>query len=564
MTSNNGTLGYLTDFEALLRNKREDLFPKDILSTREANGVRHALSVLEKLQKGVLEELKERIPGSPEGLFTLKRLGWLEKLLPIEIFEEPDYLTQALEFEKTYRKGVGSTELTQAFQKFEKSLNDFRTFQNDYNSENLEPSDNEQYWLLKDNLDLYENSFQALWRLRLKDIIIALKRQIMEREVPINEFLEECSDVQFSEMQDGLNFCLENGIPYDVLTSAMEEDGWLSQAVTHYKEQFDIRQHDPGFVMSPFDKVNAVSSGFGYLKYVNEVMRNPMLIKLIDELGRSLELDAIFRKEHIEKELIKNAKKKKAQNISGSLSGIRLGNKLEYALPLELASISCPETELIFAKKFLEGSLLSFDFTEITKAFDGDCIQGSGNEKFCTRGPLVVSVDTSASMKGRNENYAKAVALIVALRCLENSRPCYLINFSVKIETIKLTREDTKNALKSLNDFLGRSFHGGTNLDAVVTETEDLVKHDPIFEKADLLCITDGQIFIEDDTVALIKKLREEHGIRFAELVTAYSGTLPSDIFDTVYEISQHSLRRVTLGQTTEAELIMGSLPGRL
>ena len=526
---------FLTDFEGVIRDLGVRLQPRRWISEREQKSVSRAVKVIQELETEILDRLKKQEKGSPEELFDLRRLGWLSQLSPPEIVREPAYLEQLRELIQTHAPDENFASVTESFRVYRELLEE---------AVPAEPDTAGSRWEREDRLLIAANRFRAVWEIRISGVSRAIRNRVAAREQVIRDFLNDAGDTQFEDMYSGIRFSMENGIPSDVFTAIQDGDrDWLERAARHFVSQFDIRKRDLSYVLSSYRELRTSKTGFGYLRYINEVQKNPELAALVDELGRSLSLDEVFREEQEElRQALKEARGSRIRPETDSINGIRRDNYIPYVLPEEFVRLADPDLEILFDIHYLERTLLSFDFNRMTGVFKNLPEFGRGAGK--GRGPLIICVDTSASMKGRNENLAKATALMAALRCLENRRPCFLINFSVKTVALRVSPDRKTEALSNLSEFLSRSFHGGTSIDEMVKDSLDIVSREDSFRRADLLCLTDGQLTCSPDTAERIRGIRDTHGVRFFELIFGYSGLADSGVFDAVYEYTMRGIRR--------------------
>jgi hypothetical protein len=81
------------------------------------------------------------------------------------------------------------------------------------------------------------------------------------------------------------------------------------------------------------------------------------------------------------------------------------------------------------------------------------------------RGPIIVCLDTSGSMRGAPETIAKAVVL-EALRTAHHAerRGCLLMAFGGPDETRRARAGATRDGLQALLDLMGQGFDGGTDV----------------------------------------------------------------------------------------------------
>jgi uncharacterized protein with von Willebrand factor type A (vWA) domain len=196
-------------------------------------------------------------------------------------------------------------------------------------------------------------------------------------------------------------------------------------------------------------------------------------------------------------------------NSNEEIIGIKLGKDIEHAIPEELALLSDIDTSILFDLKYIEGRLLCFDMQgiqeNILKVEEDKIVNISEEDKL---GPIIICVDTSGSMSGSPEMIAKAVTLYLATRAKKQKRDCYLINFSVSIETLDLTGNI---GLDKLLTFLRKSFYGGTDILPALNHSIEILKKDN-YKKADVLVISDfvmGEY--QENLINKIKKIKENN-----------------------------------------------------
>jgi uncharacterized protein with von Willebrand factor type A (vWA) domain len=222
-------------------------------------------------------------------------------------------------------------------------------------------------------------------------------------------------------------------------------------------------------------------------KWAEYITKNEGIKELCDMLGRLRNIEKSTKQEiinvstHIE-ETIKDYTSKE------EIVGIKIGNELEHVLPQELALLRDEETSILFDKKYVESELMCFDLegtSQQTIEKDEESFKEvSEDEKM---GPIIICVDTSGSMSGSPETIAKSIALYLSSRAKSQKRDCFLINFSTSIETLDLSG---KLGVRQLIEFLGRSFHGGTDVAPAIKYAIKKMNEES-YKKADLLIVSD-------------------------------------------------------------------------
>jgi uncharacterized protein with von Willebrand factor type A (vWA) domain len=172
-----------------------------------------------------------------------------------------------------------------------------------------------------------------------------------------------------------------------------------------------------------------------------------------------------------------NQTSKKYEAGRAELTGVHESADVSDILPSEAALLSDKTTELLFYKKFSEKKLQTYEFAE--------------KKQDDIKGPIIICVDTSGSMAGDPENFAKMFCLALVKRASKDGRKCYLISFSSGIKTIELT--DIKRSLNKVIDFLAMSFHGGTDAIPAVQKSLEMLETKN-YKKADVVMISDFEM----------------------------------------------------------------------
>ena len=269
------------------------------------------------------------------------------------------------------------------------------------------------------------------------------------------------------------------------------------------------------------------------LKWAEFIEGNKRVKELCDLLGR-LKKASKLKKRELAKSVREIKTHIKVTTSKNEISGIKLDDKIEYALPFELSLLSDDEMSLLFDKKFVEKSLLCFDSKrigeidkEITKKEEfEEWVEKEEEEKL---GPIVLCVDTSGSMSGEPENIAKAVTLSIASIAKEQKRECFLINFSTGIEIFDFSKE---LGIGELVSFLKKSFHGGTDVAPALEYAVKKLQEDR-FKNGDLLVISDFQApDVGSDLKAKIKLAKEKRNRFYSLVIGNYSSNAINKIFD--------------------------------
>lgn len=230
-------------------------------------------------------------------------------------------------------------------------------------------------------------------------------------------------------------------------------------------------------------------TNLGVLAKYAEFLENEQSIKQLAEmLGRmksdERELEELERNVKVFKNEWQTDHASKAE-----LVGICESDDLNNLLPSEIALLSEKSLETSFFKKYSEKKLMTFEFEARILAKKEETVkQKEFRPKKNEKGPVILCIDTSGSMHGEPEQIAKAVAFAILRVALRDKRRCYLISFSTRIKTLKLS--ELRESLDNILDFLAMSFHGGTDAEPALTEALRQVKEED-YKDSDILVISD-------------------------------------------------------------------------
>src|SRR5262249_12916244 len=130
------------------------------------------------------------------------------------------------------------------------------------------------------------------------------------------------------------------------------------------------------------------------------------------------------------------------------------------------------------------------------------------------RGPVIVILDTSGSMRGVSETLAKAVVLQILCTTHLEKRPCYVYSFSGDGELAVRELSRGQDGLADGLAFLSVSCHGGTKLEAALRRGLERLSDDR-WSSSDIVIVSDGYWTGPDGRydralVHLVKSAREE------------------------------------------------------
>ena len=137
------------------------------------------------------------------------------------------------------------------------------------------------------------------------------------------------------------------------------------------------------------------------------------------------------------------------------------------------------KVKLLFLSRLLEGKLRSYD---ISGWEDLKSKPRHRPWKYSKRmpvkpgGPLIVCIDTSWSMHGHRELIAKSIVLECAIHASNEGRALYVLAFSGRsdLKEYKVDLSLSQSGLQNLLEFLGKGFHGGTDVTKPLEKAIDL------------------------------------------------------------------------------------------
>ncbi|MBD2309400.1 VWA domain-containing protein [Chroococcidiopsis sp. FACHB-1243] len=117
-------------------------------------------------------------------------------------------------------------------------------------------------------------------------------------------------------------------------------------------------------------------------------------------------------------QIAERKRRSQALDAFGEITTIELENNLSRLLPTELQKLSASDLFPLFALGYYDRSLLQY--------------KTRGKEKQC-KGPLVVCLDSSGSMDGLPDTWAKAVTAVLGQIALREGRHLRVIHFATRV-----------------------------------------------------------------------------------------------------------------------------------
>ena len=318
----------------------------------------------------------------------------------------------------------------------------------------------------------------------------------------------------------------------DAMENRMRSQGWSEDMALQAWEMMDGQ-----WTESEFEKKLSIVQIQNRYPEIGDVARR--MGRLPDEDGK-------------DRLTVQSGTTHKIEHSTGSdIEGVTTGRDLNALMPFELAQYSDTAMEGLFLRKYLTSQLQIFRYkSEITKPS-----RRLRSERAARRGPMIVCVDSSASMYGVPQRIEASLLSKLEQTAEQLNRDCFLIDFSVNVRPIELRSrrkkramerigmksEDNENFAKGYFPFLG----GGTDAQKMLNLVFWLLDNgEDRYMNADVLWITD--FLIPRTTEELMRKFREyqKTGTKFYGFKIGQGETNWDRYFDKVYEIHYKLPRR--------------------
>jgi uncharacterized protein with von Willebrand factor type A (vWA) domain len=244
-----------------------------------------------------------------------------------------------------------------------------------------------------------------------------------------------------------------------------------------------------------------IDDGLGALSQTLE--RLPELRRLADVLGR------------IERE--RGSRSPEKRSGRDRIEGVTFGSDIADVLTSEWSLLSDPDTEALFDVRFAEHQLFQFEW--------------SGREpgrlpvaqRTAPRGPLILCLDTSASMTGAPLIVARAAALALLRRALLEGRRVHAILFGGRNAWTSMDFLPGRGDRDAWFRFLASSFGGGTDYTGPLRHALRLRTTEPALALADIALVSDGIAVLPPDLVTALVKARTD-GMRLGAIAVLRDG----------------------------------------
>ena len=202
------------------------------------------------------------------------------------------------------------------------------------------------------------------------------------------------------------------------------------------------------------DTESALSMGSGPGGTASKLPKEE-LRKRFERVRKSRDLARICQLAGRYRRMAQAVQRKKVLHGQDDMVGITLGDNVSSLVPSELAQLADEDLEMDAMRRIVESCAMIRDYRGIEKV---------------ARGPIVVVVDESGSMRGEPVCQAKAYALAMYWIAKHQNRWCCLVGFSGSDEGNFLVIKPGEDKTLELMNWLEHFFDGGTDMDVPLIE----------------------------------------------------------------------------------------------
>lgn len=265
----------------------------------------------------------------------------------------------------------------------------------------------------------------------------------------------------------------------------------------------------------------------------------PGALRRMDAAAR-MELAARIRKNKSLKELadkvgrfVRLAMSEQAQKIVHGIDevhDIELGNDLHRLLPSELMLLANPPTKMLFLKKYVNRELMQYELRGVEKV---------------SRGAIICMIDSSGSMYGPRDTWARAVGIALLHIAYKQGRDFYGIIFSSAHDPlIEFYFPKGVASPSDVLDFAEASYHGGTDFEVPISRGIEVLEkqfNSEGSQKGDLVMVTDGECAVSDDWLARYQNSKDALAFRMYSCLIGMNSATLGVLSDDMYHITDFS-----------------------
>lgn len=316
-------------------------------------------------------------------------------------------------------------------------------------------------------------------------------------------------------------------------------DTWQAQTVG-LADELQLLLGLGDFADLPWDRLRGQlrSRPWAAVREASETLRQlPALAQLIDRLGRRARDDrpppapapAALPAAREPQPLLPVVTR--LPDAPGEITGVRFTGRPERMLASESVMLTHPLLRKLWRARHAEARLLGWDTTAVLTDWRPDpeahtrAPAPRPAPEPLARGPVIVCLDTSGSMRGAPERIAKAVAVGAVRAVRDAGRACLLLAYGGPGELLEHELGRGEAGLAALLALMDQAFDGGTDIQTPIERAVARV-HEARWRAADLLIVSDGEFGCVPATLALLDEARERLGLRVQGVLVGDRETL--------------------------------------
>ncbi|MDX1266251.1 MAG: VWA domain-containing protein, partial [Oceanisphaera sp.] len=220
---------------------------------------------------------------------------------------------------------------------------------------------------------------------------------------------------------------------------------------------------------------------------------------------------------------------RKIPGVPMETQGITRSDNLARMLPLEAAFMGHEVLHMLWHARRAEQGLLSYAVAGVMPIDAGNdwpsprSGKGEGAGQGLQQGPIILCLDTSASMHGMAEQVSKALVLEALRLAKKQNRNCLIYLFGGADEL--LTLDNQTLTLPELLDMLRGSFSGGTDVNTPLQAALQRLQQQG-WQQADILLVSDGEFQVDAALRQQVDQAKEKQGVRLFGLQLGYATAL--------------------------------------
>ncbi|WP_409068977.1 VWA domain-containing protein [Clostridium sp. FAM 1755] len=356
---------------------------------------------------------------------------------------------------------------------------------------------------LEENIENLKDNTSDLDEEDMKNKMQQIDEELENMEKQADNLDEELSDELEKSKDDIENLSKEMA---EAFNEAEEE---VREATSYIKDWGLGDKPNKSSKISFSDKVGALE----------RIRKSKKLKELSDIIGRF-------------KESALKDQKNKHKDGAVAIKSVKIGNDIIHTLPSEKMLLVNKTTKKEFYRKFNQKQLLQHELE---------------SDKLKAKGPMVICIDMSSSMKGIKEKWSKAVAIALLEIAQQQKRNFAAILFNEDATEPIIIEKDKKDPEKIL-DIAERFDGGGTLFETPLEKALEVIEQSK-FKKADIVFITDGHSYTHPDFINKFNKMKDDKEFKVLS-VLIYAGSKIGNI----ESLNLFSDDIITIGELAELE----------